>query len=86
MILSKDEIYDKYKSGKQADFIFTYLLNEYHCQPKEFLYYTSPYETAEQVLEKAVNNSDKNYAKQLIDDFFCDIHKNKKGKGSISWL
>ena len=74
MILDKDEVYDKYKSGKQADFIFSYLLTEYHCQPKDFLYYESPYETAESLLESYIDNSDKNFVKQKIDDFFCDIH------------
>jgi hypothetical protein len=86
MTVNKDEIYDKYKSGKLVDFVFSYLLNEYHCQPKDFLHYESPYETAIDILEKTTNNSDKEYAKRIIDDFFCDIQRSKKGKNSVSWL
>ena len=86
MILDKDEVYDKYKSGKQADFIFSYLLTEYHCQPKDFLYYESPYETAESLLESYIDNSDKNFVKQKIDDFFCDIHHSVHFKQRINLL
>lgn len=86
MILSKDDTYNKYKSGRLTEFVFSYILNEYHYQPDEFIRCESPYKKAEDILKETVNNSDRDYAKRIIDDFFIDIQSTKKGKNSVSWL
>ena len=86
MTLKKEGIYNKYKSETQATFVFYYLLEEYHCQPDEFLYYSSPYKTAEQILDESTKCAKKEDSKRIIDDFFCDIHGHKKGMNSVSWL
>lgn len=82
--LNKDETYNKYKEGKSADFIFGYILREYHIQPNDFIKTSFNIEDAETALKRATENTDKEFAKQIIDDYFCDVLKKKRGRMS-SW-
>lgn len=84
--MTKNDIYEKYKDGKQASFIFSYLKTEYHLEPIEFLDCDSGYETAEALLKRLINNSDKDFVKRQIDNFFCDIKLHTAQRSLPTWI
>ena len=78
MQVIKDKTYKKFADKKNVDYIFNYILTEYHCQPNEFIEYDSRYSTAEEALKDALDKSDKESSKKVIDDFFCDVYQSKR--------
>ena len=78
MQVLKDETYKKFADKKNVDYIFNYILTEYHCQPNEILFYESKFATAEEALKEAFSKSDREVAKRVIDDFFCDVYQSKR--------